>query len=64
MEQKKIPFFKKLKNAIVNFDEYQNFSQEKLGTAIKYFLKLMLIFSILISGNPYKYNNFWMALNM
>ena len=50
MEQKKIPFFKKLKNAIVNFDEYQNFSQEKLGTAIKYFLKLMLIFSILISG--------------
>lgn len=50
MEQKKIPFFKRLKNAIVNFDEYQNFSQEKLGTAIKYFLKLMLIFSILISG--------------
>mgnify|MGYP000351692272 CR=1 FL=1 len=50
MEQKKIPFFKKLKNAIVNFDEYQNFSQEKLGTAIKYFLKLMLIFSILISA--------------
>ena len=49
MEQKKIPFFKRLKNAIVNFDEYQNFSQEKLGTAIKYFLKLMLIFSILIS---------------
>lgn len=50
MEQKKIPFFKKLKNAITNFDEYQKFSQEKLGTAIKYFLKLMLIFSILISG--------------
>lgn len=50
MEQKKIPFFKRLKNAITNFDEYQNFSQEKLGTAIKYFLKLMLIFSILISG--------------
>lgn len=50
MKQKKIPFFKRLKNAITNFDEYQNFSQEKLGTAIKYFLKLMLIFSILISG--------------
>lgn len=50
MEQKKIPFFKRLKNAITNFDEYQKFSQEKLGTAIKYFLKLMLIFSILISG--------------
>lgn len=50
MKQKKIPFFKRLKNAITNFDEYQKFSQEKLGTAIKYFLKLMLIFSILISG--------------
>ncbi len=50
MEQKKIPFFKRLKNAITNFDEYQKFSQEKLGTAIRYFLKLMLIFSILISG--------------
>ena len=54
MEQKKIPFFKRLKNAIVNFDEYQNFSQEKLGTAIKYFLKLMLIFSILISYLKYR----------
>ena len=49
MEQKKMPFFKKIKNAITNFDEYQKFSQEKLGTAIKYFLKLMLVFSILIS---------------
>lgn len=28
MEQKKIPFFKKLKNAIVNFDEYQNFPKK------------------------------------
>lgn len=49
MKQKKISFFKRLKNAITNFDEYQKFSQEKLGTAIIYFLKLMLIFSMLIS---------------
>ena len=49
MEEKKTLFFKKVKNAIINFDEYQNFSKEKLGTAIKYFLKLMIIFSILIS---------------
>lgn len=49
MEQKKMSFFKRVKNAIINFDEYQNFSKEKLGTAIKYFLKLMIIFSIIIS---------------
>ena len=50
MEQKKVPFFRKLKNAITNFDEYQKFSKETLGTTIKYFLKFMLIFSILISA--------------
>lgn len=49
MEEKKTSFLKKVKNAIINFDEYQNFSKEKLSTAIKYFLKLMIIFSILIS---------------
>lgn len=50
MEQKKIPFFKKLKNANSKFWWISKFFQEKLGTAIKYFLKLMLIFSILISA--------------
>lgn len=49
MEQKKMSFFKRAKNAIINFDEYQNFSKEKVGTALKYFLKLMIIFSIIIS---------------
>ena len=48
MEEKKTLFFKKVKNAIINFDEYQNFSKEKLGTAIKYFLKLMIIFYLVI----------------
>ena len=38
VEQKKVPFFRKLKNAITNFDEYQKFSKETLGTTIKYFL--------------------------
>ena len=42
MEEKKTSFLKKVKNAIINFDEYQNFSKEKLSTAIKYFLKLHL----------------------
>ena len=50
VEQKKVPFFRKLKNAITNFDEYQKFSKETLGTTIKYFLKFMLIFSVLISA--------------
>lgn len=49
MGEKRTPFLKKIKNAIVNFDEYQNFSKEKISTSIKYFLKLMIIFSILIS---------------
>lgn len=49
MKQKKISFFKRAKNAIINFDEYQNFSKEKVGTALKYFLKLMIIFSIIVS---------------
>ena len=49
MKEKKMSFFKKIKNAIANFDEYQNFSKEKISISIKYFLKLMIIFSILIS---------------
>lgn len=49
MEKTKKPFFIKLKNAIINFDEYKNFADEKLWTSFKYILKLMLIFTILIT---------------
>lgn len=49
MKQKKMSFFKRAKNAIINFDEYQNLSKEKVGTTLKYFFKLMIIFSIIIS---------------
>lgn len=42
-------FFIKLKNAIFNFDEYPNFAEEKLGTSVKYILKLMLLFSLIFS---------------
>lgn len=49
MKQKKMAFFKRAKNAIINFDEYQNLSKEKVGTTLKYFFKLMIIFSIIIS---------------
>jgi hypothetical protein len=47
MEQAKIRFFSRIKNAIFNFDKYQIFAAEKTGTAIKYFLKLMIIFSVI-----------------
>ena len=49
MENTKKSFFIKVKDAIFNFEEYQNFAQENLSTTIKYILKLMLIFSIIIS---------------
>lgn len=49
MKQKKISFFIRLKNAITNFDEYKVFAEEKTRVAIKYILKLMLIFSIIVS---------------
>lgn len=49
MEQKKIPFFVRLKRAIINFDEYRTFSEEKTWTSVKYFLKLMIIFTVIIT---------------
>ncbi len=49
MGNKKIPFFIKLKTAIFNFDKYQGFAEEKLSWSIKYYLKLMAIFIIVIS---------------
>ena len=42
-------FFSRIKNAIINFDAYQNFSMEKLSVAIKYFIKLMIIFALIIT---------------
>lgn len=49
MKQKKLNFFKTAKNAIINFDEYKNFAEEKLGITIKYILKLVFIFSLIVS---------------
>lgn len=49
METKKIPFFVRLKKAIFNFDEYRTFSEEKISFAIKYILKLVLIFTFIIA---------------
>ena len=46
---KKKYFVLKFKDAIFNFDEYRNFLEEKLSASIKYFLKLMLVFSLILS---------------
>ena len=49
MKQKKENFFKRLKNAVINFDKYREYADEKVSVAIKYVLKLVLIFSIIIA---------------
>lgn len=42
-------FLKKVKTAIVNFEGYQQFANEKTVTAIKYFLQIVLVFAIFAS---------------
>lgn len=49
MKTKKVSFFVKLKNAVINFDEYKTFSEEKTSCAIKYILKLVLIFTLILT---------------
>ena len=49
MEQKKVGFFKRVKNAITNFDGYKIFAEENISVAIKYLLKIMIIFAIIIT---------------
>ena len=46
--KKKVNFFKRVKDAITNFDEYKNFLEEDLSIAIKYVLKLVLVFLLVI----------------
>lgn len=48
MEDRKTPFFKRLKLAVFNLDSYQNFALEKTGVALKYFVKLILLFCVII----------------
>lgn len=49
MKQKKMGFFKRIKNAIINFDEYKTFAEEKIGITIKYILKIAFVFSLIVS---------------
>lgn len=49
MKTKKVSIFKRIKDAVINFEEYLNFSEEKVSIAIKYILKLALIFTFIIT---------------
>lgn len=60
----KINFFQRVKRAIFNIEKYQEFAEEKTIVAIKYFVKLILVLSIIITlGAVYKFGamaNFFM----
>ena len=49
-ENVKTGFFKKIYLAIKDFEHYGIFAAENLWTAIKYLLKIMVIFAIIVSG--------------
>ena len=46
---KKQGFFKSIKNSIFNFDSYQDFALENMKRGILYFLKLTVLFSVIIA---------------
>lgn len=48
MTEEKIGFFKRFITSIKDFEKYQIFATEKIEVAIKYLLKLMMIFVIII----------------
>lgn len=53
---KKLNFFQRIKRAIFNIEKYQEFAEEKTIVAVKYFVKLILVFSIVITlATVYKF---------
>lgn len=49
-EKTKMNFFKRLKKAIFNIDEYGIFIEEKLSVAVKYMLLIILFISLVLSA--------------
>ena len=49
MEEKKIGFFKRLKMAIFNLENYKIFAEEKFSKALKYAFILIAIITIVLS---------------
>ena len=50
MKQKKVGLIKRIKKAIIDFDYYKNFAEEKISISIKYIMKLVLILSLIVVG--------------
>ena len=46
----KTKFFSNVKKSIFNIEDYQEFSTEKIGKSITYILKLMLLFTIIVTA--------------
>lgn len=49
METAKLGFFTRIKKAIFNFEEYTKFIAESTKKAISYFIKILLIFSLIVT---------------
>ena len=49
MQNENIGFFKKVIMSVKDFDKYLIFATEKISQALKYLLKIMIIFSAIIS---------------
>ncbi len=49
METAKIGFWRRIKKAILNFDEYEKFITENISKAFGYFFKLITIFSLIVT---------------
>lgn len=62
MKEKKLGFFRRIKKAIFNFDEYSTFWNEKMSISIKYFLKLVLL-SAIVSTVVTTYKTYKIAEN-
>ena len=51
-------FIQRLKVSVFNIEKYQDFTQEKFSVAIKYFLKLILLLSVIVAiFSAYKFGN-------
>lgn len=56
-QDKKMGFFTRIITSIKDFDKYQIFATENISVAIKYLIKIMLIFVLVISSiNTYKFS--------
>lgn len=61
-EVPKIGFFKRIKTSIFNVEMYDIFAVEKISKALGYFIKLIIVFSLLVSiGITYKFSNMYNA---